>query len=72
MRNLFAFTENTQESYPGYISLNVDVDGTVYLHTRGRGSQGGEVIELSEKELIGLESAINKLINEKYNAKLNP
>lgn len=55
--NIYAYTETNGKSYPGYISLN-ERDGKFFLTVRGTGMQCGQEIEVSNKELRKLESAI--------------
>jgi hypothetical protein len=38
--NLYAFTECTGKSYPGYVSLNRQPDGSITLTVRSPGNEG--------------------------------
>jgi hypothetical protein len=58
--NLYAFTENTGASYPGYVSLNILDDGSVTLTVRSPGDFGKNsgTIVLPPKVLRALYQSI--------------
>ena len=52
-KNIYAFTETTAPSYPGFISLNQEESGAYSIAVRNRGHGGSSiaVIEMSGDEL---------------------
>ena len=55
-KNIAAFTEATAESYPAYVSINREADGTIKLTARERG-HGGEkqvTLEIPQRALYDL------------------
>lgn len=58
--NLYAYTELTTTSYPGYVSLNKDEMGKVFLTIRSRGQEVGQTIEVAEDIASGLSNALMK------------
>lgn len=59
-KNIFAFTETSAPSYPGYISVNREEDGrhTVAVRNRGQGGNTVAVIEMPPAELEALARGI--------------
>lgn len=59
-KNIFAYTEASAPSYPGYISVNQEEDGrhTVAVRNRGQGGNTVAVIEMNPDELEALARGI--------------
>lgn len=45
-KNIAAFTEATNESYPGFVSINREPDGRYVLTVRERGHGGEKMVTL--------------------------
>lgn len=52
-RNIAAYTETSPQSYPGYASLNQEVDGRIVLTVREQGHNGTKdaSVEIPPEEL---------------------
>lgn len=59
-KTVFAFTETSAPSYPGYISVNQEEDGrhTVAVRNRGQGGNTVAVIDMPPAELEALARGI--------------
>lgn len=59
-KTLYVYTELTTTPYPGYVSLNKDEMGKVFLTIRARGQEEGQTIEVVEDIASGLSNALMK------------
>ena len=59
-KNIYAFTETTAPSYPGFISINQEDDGrrTVAVRNRGQGGNSIAVIQMPPHELEAMARGI--------------
>ena len=58
MKNIFAYTETIYNTYPAYISLNIDIDGKIKLSVRSAETMEVSSITLTAEQLKELAYAI--------------
>lgn len=64
-RNIFAYTENNGRSYPAYLSICAEVDGTTSVTVRSSGNWGRDIatIKLSSEQVDALFSALRQEVS---------